>query len=84
MVGMTQSKARRFLSRLTAEFGTNGMLIVQKSADGLNGGDDGYEAEGADLVPGSALRWPKCECGHSLCPDSGSGRMIPNLRDRRD
>ncbi len=30
--------------------------------------------EGADLVPGSGLRWPKCECGQSICPDGkGSG-----------
>ncbi|MGN5632410.1 hypothetical protein [Streptomyces sp. AC154] len=54
------SKGRRALSRLTNEFGTDGVLIVPKS---------GIDAEGADLVPGAALRWPPCECGHSLCPD---------------
>lgn len=27
-------------------------------------------AQGADLVPGGALRWRPCECGHPvLCPD---------------
>ncbi|NED80499.1 hypothetical protein G3I76_10435 [Streptomyces sp. SID11233] len=54
------SKARQNLSRLTGRFGTDGVLIVPKSD---------IEAEGADLVPGAALRWPPCECGHSLCPD---------------
>lgn len=57
---MTHSKVRRFLSRLTDELGTNGVLIIQKSTPG---------AEGEDLVPGSALRWPPCECGHSSCSD---------------
>lgn len=60
---MTHSKARRLLSRLTREFGTDGLLIIQTSGPGEE------SAEGADLVPGSALRWPPCECGHSLCPD---------------
>ncbi|MFI5758674.1 hypothetical protein [Streptomyces sp. NPDC051569] len=60
---MTSSKARRFLSRLTEEFGTNGILAVQKSDPRVEGADI------EDLVPGAALRWPKCECGHSLCPD---------------
>lgn len=30
-------------------------------------------ADGADLVPGSVLRWPPCECGGPKCPDSGPG-----------
>ncbi|MFF2522602.1 hypothetical protein [Streptomyces liangshanensis] len=57
---MTHSKARHFLSRLTEEFGSDGLLVVRKpeAADG-----------DADLVPGAALRWPKCECGRKLCPD---------------
>ncbi|MFE6975574.1 hypothetical protein [Streptomyces sp. NPDC057682] len=54
------SKGRRVLSRLTSEFGTDGVLVVPTADSG---------AEGADLVPGAALRWPPCECGHSLCPD---------------
>ncbi|MET9919475.1 hypothetical protein ABZZ04_20580 [Streptomyces sp. NPDC006435] len=54
------SKARQNLSRLTGVSGVDGVLIVPK-------GDPG--ADGADLVPGAALRWPPCECGHSLCPD---------------
>lgn len=54
------SKGRRALSRLANEFGTDGVLIVPKADPG---------ADGADLVPGAALRWPPCECGHSLCPD---------------
>ncbi|WP_326611280.1 hypothetical protein OG949_18325 [Streptomyces scopuliridis] len=60
---MTQSKARIYLARLMEEFGTDGLLVVRKPYAGAPG------AEGADLVPGAALRWPKCECGHSLCPD---------------
>lgn len=54
------SKARQGLSRLTERFGRDGVLIVPTADAG---------AEGADLVPGAALRWPPCECGHSLCPD---------------
>jgi hypothetical protein len=27
------------------------------------------DPEGADLAPGSALRWPRCECGSPKCPD---------------
>ncbi|MFF9570700.1 hypothetical protein [Streptomyces sp. NPDC014685] len=54
------SKARRNLSRLTRASGVDGVLIVPKDDPG---------ADGADLVPGAALRWPPCECGYSLCPD---------------
>lgn len=54
------SKARQRLSLLTGRSGTDGVLIVPKADPG---------AEGADLVPGAALRWPPCECRHSLCPD---------------
>jgi hypothetical protein len=54
------SGARQNLSRLTSRFGTDGVLVVPKSSPGA--GDE-------DLVPGAALRWPPCECGHSLCPD---------------
>ncbi|MFJ4922073.1 hypothetical protein [Streptomyces sp. NPDC088725] len=55
-----QSKARRYLSRLAEESGADRVLVVPKSEPGV---------EGADLVPGSALRWPPCECGHPRCPD---------------
>ncbi|MET9480470.1 hypothetical protein [Streptomyces sp. NPDC006638] len=58
-----KSNARRVLARLTEEFGKDGVLIVPKSDPTAEG------AEGADLIPGSALRWPPCECGNSLCPD---------------
>ncbi|KIF75947.1 hypothetical protein QR77_22805 [Streptomyces sp. 150FB] len=28
------------------------------------------DAEGADLMPGAALRWPPCQCGNpQRCPD---------------
>ena len=54
------SRARWNLSRLTGAFGRGGVLVVPK-------GDPG--AGGADLAPGAALRWPPCECGHSMCPD---------------
>ncbi|MEU3187129.1 hypothetical protein ABZ707_23435 [Streptomyces sp. NPDC006923] len=57
---MTRSDARRFLSLLSDVFGVDGVLIVPKTEPG---------GEGADLVPGSALRWPKCECGGPKCPD---------------
>lgn len=53
-------RARQRLSQLTGRFGTDGVLIVPKADPG---------AEGADMVPGAALRWPPCECGHSLCLD---------------
>ncbi|WP_327235489.1 hypothetical protein OG349_17470 [Streptomyces sp. NBC_01317] len=69
---MTQSKARHLLARLTEEFGTDGVLVVRKPETGAAGGD-------ADLVPGAALRWPKCECGQKLCPDyepPGPGHRI--------
>ncbi|MFJ4921000.1 hypothetical protein [Streptomyces sp. NPDC088725] len=58
---MSRSEARRSLARLTEKFGRNGVLIVPKDAPG---------ADGADLVPGSALRWPPCECGSEKCPDA--------------
>ncbi|WP_446040889.1 hypothetical protein [Streptomyces sp. SID1121] len=45
-----KSNARRVLARLTEEFGKDGVLIVPKSDPGAEG------AEGADLIPGSALR----------------------------
>lgn len=59
---MTHSKARKLLAQLTEEFGTDGLLAIPKCDPG---------GENTDLVPGSALRWPPCECGHSLCPDYG-------------
>ncbi|RDG37031.1 hypothetical protein [Streptomyces corynorhini] len=58
------SKARGRLTRLTETVGTvgmDGLLVVPK---GEYGGDN------VDLVPGAVLRWPPCECGHSLCPDA--------------
>ncbi|MFI5898825.1 hypothetical protein [Streptomyces cyaneofuscatus] len=54
------SKARSALRRLTEEAGVDGVLIAPKAAPG--------QAD-LDLVPGAALRWPPCRCGHSLCPD---------------
>ncbi|MFI5755133.1 hypothetical protein [Streptomyces sp. NPDC051569] len=57
---MTRSESRRILSLLETAFGADGVLLVRKSDPG---------AEGADLVPGSALRWPPCECGSPKCPD---------------
>ncbi|MET9482157.1 hypothetical protein [Streptomyces sp. NPDC006638] len=70
---MSSSDARRLLSQLTEAFGVDGMLIVRKSepgtgGDGGNGNGNG-EGDGADLVPGSGLRWPKCRCGRPVCPD---------------
>lgn len=56
------SKARQRLSLVTGRSGTDGVLIVSKDDPG---------AKGADPLPGAALRWPPCECGHSLCPDYG-------------
>lgn len=57
---MGSSDARRFLSRLSGALGVGGVLLVLKPDS---------DAEGADLAPGSALRWPKCECGSPKCPD---------------
>ncbi|MFI5758253.1 hypothetical protein [Streptomyces sp. NPDC051569] len=57
---MTRSEARRYLGRLTNALGTDGVLIVPNPTP---------ETEGADLAPGSALKWPPCECGHPKCPD---------------
>ncbi|MFC9426258.1 hypothetical protein [Streptomyces sp. NPDC056987] len=57
-----RSEARRRLSLLIAAYGVDGTLVVPAA---------GYApGEGADLTPGSALRWPPCECGHALCPDA--------------
>lgn len=53
-------EAREFLSRLSGAIGVGGVLMVQESAPGF---------EGADLAPGSALSWPRCECGSPRCPD---------------
>ncbi|MFJ4921065.1 hypothetical protein [Streptomyces sp. NPDC088725] len=57
---MARSEARRFLTRLSEAFGVDGVLTVEKPETG---------PQGADLTPNSGLRWPPCECGHSLCPD---------------
>lgn len=60
---MTQSNARRFLSRLTEQFGTDGVLVVRT---------DGRRRSEEPALPEDAVhRWPPCECGHSLCPDYG-------------
>lgn len=57
---MTSNETRRFPSALSAVRGVAGMLTVQKCSPG---------AEGADLAPGTALKWPKCDCGNPVCPD---------------
>ncbi|WP_133243346.1 hypothetical protein [Streptomyces scopuliridis] len=57
---MTGSEARQRLSLLIATLGTDGALLVRKGVPG---------AEGADLAPASALKWPPCECGNPKCPD---------------
>ncbi|QIQ04923.1 hypothetical protein [Streptomyces liangshanensis] len=69
-----KSNARRVLARLTEEFGTDGTLIVPKPNPGVRAAEG---AEGADLIPGSALRWPRCECGNSVCPDYEAPRDRP-------
>ncbi|MEV7865246.1 hypothetical protein AB0P17_03860 [Streptomyces sp. NPDC088124] len=56
---MTGSEVRQRLSTLIATFGVDGTLVVRK----------GSGAEGADLAPGSALKWPPCRCGSPKCPD---------------
>ncbi|GAA1169337.1 hypothetical protein GCM10009654_28210 [Streptomyces hebeiensis] len=58
--GGAGSSARQRLSLLIAAFGVDGALVVPKDDPG---------AEGADLAPGAALRWPKCRCGNAVCPD---------------
>lgn len=57
---MARSEARWLLARLSEAFGVDGVLVVPKPGQG---------AEGADLVPGSGLRWPPCRCGSPRCPD---------------
>lgn len=58
--GMKPStEARRFLSRLSGAHGVAGVILVQKADPG---------PEGADHIPGDALRWPKCRCGSKRCP----------------
>jgi hypothetical protein len=56
------SGGRQYFSGLMRELGSDGVLVVPNAKPGRGGVD-------ADLVPGAALRWPPCECGHSLCPD---------------
>lgn len=51
---MAGSEARRFLSRLVDAFGVDGALVVWTAGDG---GEPEAGAEGADLAPGSGLRW---------------------------
>ncbi|GHF63684.1 hypothetical protein GCM10010218_51320 [Streptomyces mashuensis] len=72
---MDSGETRRFLSRLSGALGATGVLLVQKVDPG---------PEGADLVPGSGLRWPKCECGSPKCPDYDptAGRPGEELRAR--
>ncbi|MFE2034093.1 hypothetical protein ACWC0A_03095 [Streptomyces scopuliridis] len=60
---MKRSEARRRLSLMIAAYGVDGSLVVPTYAY-----DPG--AEGGDLAPGGALRWPPCECGDQSCPDS--------------
>ncbi|MFD7291304.1 hypothetical protein [Streptomyces sp. NPDC059863] len=67
---MTGSEARRRLSLLIATFGTDGVLVVRKGVPG---------AEGADLAPASALKWPPCECGDPKCPDYGPPPAAPSV-----
>jgi hypothetical protein len=43
------------------------------------GPDDAWE----DVVPGKALRWPKCECGSPKCPDYDALRTKVAERNRR-
>lgn len=60
---MTSSSARRLLSRLIEQHGTDGVLVIRKLAPG-------EDVRNAALVPNSPLYLPPCECGHSLCPDA--------------
>lgn len=60
---MTNSSARRLLSRLIERHGTDGVLVVRKLAPG-------EDVRNAALVPNSPLSLPPCECGHALCPDA--------------
>lgn len=58
---MSSGESRRFLSQLSEAFGVGGVLLVGKAAEG--------GPEGADLAPGSSLRWPRCRCGSPRYPD---------------
>jgi hypothetical protein len=57
---MTAGNARRRMSLMIAGFGVDGSLVLPKYGPG---------AEGGEPAPGDALKWPPCECGHTLCPD---------------
>ncbi|WP_329457331.1 hypothetical protein [Streptomyces sp. NBC_01497] len=89
---MTQSKARRVLTELTETMGKDGVLIVHKDEEmpgraadlpqealDADGPGDAWE----DVVPGKALRWPKCECGSPKCPDYDALRTKVAERNRR-
>lgn len=60
---MTNSSARRLLSRLIEQHGSDGILVVRKLAPG-------EDVKNAALVPNSPFSLPPCRCGHSLCPDA--------------
>lgn len=53
----------RVLTPPPTVFGVDAVLVSRKAGSG------GAGAEGADLVPGSGLRWPPCGCGSPKCPD---------------
>jgi hypothetical protein len=69
-----RSPARRTLSELTETLGKDGILIVPKRGDAPRGPSMSVAADDPgdaweDVVPGKALRWPKCRCGSPKCPD---------------
>ncbi|MCF3962456.1 hypothetical protein [Streptomyces fuscigenes] len=53
------------------------------AADAAEAADGDCEVAWEDLVPGKALRWPKCECGSPKCPDYDASRPRAAERDRR-
>jgi hypothetical protein len=72
------SEARRFMSGAARESG----------ADGVLPGPDSQATEDiGDVIGGSALHWPACECGRAVCPDYASpapdgGSAADGLRAR--
>jgi hypothetical protein len=72
--------------------GRDGILLVRKDEDVPEQGADqpeepeepgGPEDAWEDMVPGRALRWPKCECGSRKCPDYEALRTKVAERNKR-
>jgi hypothetical protein len=76
------SSGRAVLRREAVLQGEAGSVEAAEGTEGAEdteGPDDAWE----DVVPGKALRWPKCECGSPKCPDYDALRTKVAERNRR-